>query len=145
MKVEPTRSGADHLEPGRTVKVVVGGAVQSLAIAAARPRRMQVLVRFDGADAAVAAGLVGAELFAQRGEVALAAGEYFDDDLVGCTVVDARGGELGAVTEVLHYPGQDLLAVGRRRALIPLVAAFIRKIDVAGRRIDVDLPEGLLD
>ena len=44
---------------------------------------------------------------------------------------------------------QDLLevvpAAGGRTVLVPLVDAFVSGIDEDARRIDVDLPDGLLD
>jgi len=111
----------------------------------ARRHKRQILVRFDEIGEAEAQTLIGVDLFSERGNVALEEDEYFDDDLLGCAVVDGAGTELGKVVEVLHYPAQDVLAVGARRALIPLVGAFIRCIDLERKRIDVELPEGLVD
>ena len=37
--------------------------------------------------------------------------EYYDDALVGLEVVTEAGERVGAVTEVLHLPAQDVLAV----------------------------------
>ncbi len=44
--------------------------------------------------------------------IALAPGEYLDDDLVGCDVEDAVGTRYGAVERVEHYPSSDMLVVG---------------------------------
>ncbi|HEX3469012.1 MAG TPA: hypothetical protein VHT05_13120, partial [Candidatus Elarobacter sp.] len=52
---------------------------------------------------------------------------------------------LGEVVAVEHYPAQDVLLVGPQRAMVPLVRAFVRAIDIGARRISVDLPAGLLD
>jgi 16S rRNA processing protein RimM len=52
---------------------------------------------------------------------------------------------LGEVVGVEHFPAQDVLLVGPRRAMVPLVRALIRAVDVDARRIVVDLPPGLLD
>jgi 16S rRNA processing protein RimM len=60
-------------------------------------------------------------------------------------VVDVAGVELGRVTGVEHFPAQDMLLVGPARAMLPLVRAFVRSIDVAARRIVVDVPPGLID
>ncbi len=89
--------------------------------------------------------MVGATLFVDRGAVALGEGEYFDDDLVGCALVDVAGAVLGDVVAIEHYPAQDVLLIGPSRAMVPLVRAFVRGIDVDARRITVDLPAGLLD
>ena len=89
--------------------------------------------------------------------------EYYDHQLVGSTVVDLDGVVLGVVGEVVHLPGQDLLAVrpteraegsdsgvhgGSAPAgefLVPFVAALVPDVDVAARRVVVDLPPGLRD
>jgi len=107
------------------------------------------LVQFEGVDDANAAdALVGATLAIDRADVVLAEGEYLDDDLVGCVLVDASGTTLATVVSVEHYPAQDVLLValpGGKRGMVPMVGAFIKTIDVAACRITVDLPVGLLD
>ena len=58
------------------------------------------------------------------------------------------GERVGEVADVLHLPGQDVLAVAREgggEALVPFVAEIVPEVDVAGRRIVIDPPEGLLD
>jgi 16S rRNA processing protein RimM len=107
-------------------------------------------VAFDGVDDATAAQvLVGATLAIDRRDVALDDGEYFDDDLVGCALVDAGGVVLAEVVAVEHYPAQDVLLValprGAGRAMVPMVRAFVKSIDIGARRISVELPPGLLD
>ncbi len=53
------------------------------------------------------------------------------------------------VESVVENPGQFLLSVapadGGRRVLVPLVDALVVGLDEDARRIDVDLPDGLLD
>ncbi|MGE5188942.1 MAG: ribosome maturation factor RimM, partial [Gemmatimonadota bacterium] len=70
--------------------------------------------------------------------------EYYCVDLVGCEVLDLSGARLGIVSRVEPGPAHDWLAVrrGRSEALLPLVGAFIRSVDVAGRRIVASPPEG---
>ena len=67
----------------------------------------------------------------------------------GWEVHDARTGLVGTVAGIQELPGQDLLevvpAAGGRTVLVPLVDAFVSGIDEDARRIDVDLPDGLLD
>lgn len=104
------------------------------------------LIAFEGVENASAAqAFAGATLMIDRAGLELAAGEYFDDDLVGCTLVDARGVALGEVVGVEHYPAQDVLLIGASRAMVPLVGAFVKAVDVAAKRIAVDLPPGLID
>jgi len=99
--------------------------------------------------------------------VQLSAGRYFVSDLIGCTVFECLEGEsklsspacdmenaprvLGTVQDVF-FPGESaagtpLLQVqsSKGEMLIPLAEDICRSIDVAARRIDVTLPEGLSD
>ena len=74
------------------------------------------------------------------------ADEYFQSDLVGCEVVERSSGErLGVVKACQEYGGPLLLEVEREGEplLIPFARAICVEIDVAGRRIVVELPEGL--
>ena len=94
--------------------------------------------RFRGANIWVSAE--------QRGE--LPEGEFFQSDLIGCVVVDAASGsELGAVEGFEECGGPPLMqvTVDGREVLIPFVSAICREVDLAARRIQVELPDGLLD
>lgn len=78
----------------------------------------------------------GAAMTVARTEVpALAADEYWADDLVGCAVV-ASGRELGTVERMVAYPSCEVLVVGAH--LIPMVRDAVRSVDTAARRIEVD-------
>ena len=117
-----------------------------MTIAAVRRQKDRPLIRIVGVDDADAAqALVGAQLTIARDDAPLGAGEYFDEDLVGCRLLDEGGIERGVVVDVLHYPNQDLLVIGAARAMLPLIAAFIASIDVARKEIRVTVPDGLLD
>ena len=110
-----------------------------------REHKGRLLIALEEApDATSAQRFVGATFFAPREALDVAADEYLDIDLVGCTVVGTDGKRYGDVTRVEHYPSSDMLVVGG--ALLPMVAAFIKHIDVTKREIVVDdLPQGLLD
>ncbi|MDQ6931346.1 MAG: hypothetical protein M3126_11855, partial [Candidatus Eremiobacteraeota bacterium] len=86
---------------------------------------------------------VGAKFYAPRTAFILEEGEYLDEDLIGCAVVDTTQMRLGTVDALEHYPGQDMLVVGNAR--IPMVRAFIKEISTQRRQIVVDVPKGLLD
>ena len=76
--------------------------------------------------------------------VQLAEGEYFLSDLIGCTVFDRASGQtLGEVSGYQETGGPVLLEVGEH--LVPFHKDLYRLVDVAGKRIEVELPEGFLD
>jgi len=75
-------------------------------------------------------------------------GEYYQSDLVGCEVFDAHGRLLGVVEvfeETGGTPNLMARAANGREILIPFANSICTKIDVAARRIEVSLPEGLED
>lgn len=120
-----------------------------LTVSAARWQSGRLLVSFagiatrDAAEALQGAVLVTNVPAKQRPN---APDEYYDHQLVGSTVVDQGGAVLGIVGEVVHLPGQDLLAVQPAEGpefLVPFVAALVPEVDAAARRLVVDLPAGL--
>jgi 16S rRNA processing protein RimM len=79
--------------------------------------------------------------------VALPEGSYWDHDLVGCTVRNLQGDELGTVAEFLRIAGNEQLMVRGQQGefMIPFVASICRDISIDRKEILVDLPEGLMD
>ena len=149
LKFAPSRIGEDALAEGLEVRATLrDGTVRVLRIRALRRHQGRALLAFEGvADANAAEALVGATVTIARELVELGRGEYFDDDLAGCALVDAQGSVLAQVAAVEHYPAQDVLIVrtGKGQAMVPLVKAFVKDVDVGAKRILVELPPGLLD
>ncbi len=91
----------------------------------------------------------GAEIWVpveERGT--LPEGEFFESDLIGCSVVDAAtGADVGSVEGWQACGGPPLMqvTVNGREVLIPFVPAICREVDLAARTIRVELPQGLLD
>jgi 16S rRNA processing protein RimM len=131
-------------ETGQNLRAVLPeGTERELCLASVREHKGRLLVSFkDAASAGEAEKFAGATLYAERDRIELQPGEYLDRDLIGCAVCDATS-TLGTVERVDHYPGSDMLVVGGK--LIPLVHPFITAIDIAAKRIEVELPAGLLD
>lgn len=122
-----------------------------LTIATARWHSGRLLVQFDGvADRDAAETLHGTFLVADS-DTSLAGDDeddFWDHDLIGLNVVDPAGAVLGTVIDVLHPPGPAVLVVGREGAeetLVPFVGDIVPTVDLAGGRLVVDPPEGLLD
>ena len=104
-----------------------------------------LIFKFQGVDTiSDAEKLAGAEVsipFEQRAQ--LPDDEIYQSDLIGCEVFDVTGRSLGVVTDFEETGGPPLLHVGD--LLIPFAKSICTTIDVANRKIVVDLPEGLLD
>lgn len=122
-----------------------------LTVAAARMHSGRLLVGFEGVlDRSGAARLGGVRLVVDSDSLPTPddPDEFLDHHLVGLAAVTVGGGLVGTVTEVVHGPAGDLLVVGRpggKEVFVPFVTAFVPEVDVAGGRVVLDPPEGLLE
>ena len=115
------------------------------------------MLKFEGIDSiSDAEQLAGVELqIPQEQRAELDAGAAYVSDLVGCEVlVQVADGlvAIGTVTDVQFGAGEaPLLVVKGKRGereqeyLVPYAEAFLRQTDFARRRIEMELPEGLLE
>jgi 16S rRNA processing protein RimM len=112
-----------------------------------------VVLKFAGVDSiSDAETLVGSEIQIPRGERAvLGTDEFFVSDLIGCTVTDS-GREIGRIKDVQFGSGEAPLLVieggvisGKKEYLVPFAAAYIEKIALEQKRLEMKLPEGLLE
>jgi 16S rRNA processing protein RimM len=73
--------------------------------------------------------------------------EFYASDLVGLAASTVHGADLGSVRDVIDIAGADYLVldVNGRDRLVPFVAAVVPTVDLAGRRVVIDPPEGLFD
>jgi len=89
--------------------------------------------------------LAGAVVSVRRDDLPdLPEGEFYWVDTVGCAVVNEAGELLGTVTGVAPGAAHDWLVVDRNgeEAYLPVVEAFLRSVDIPGRRITASPPEG---
>ncbi len=168
--VEVLSDVPDRLAPGRSLLLMRGGrppvalVVEGCRAGAAGrrsgPRRAAsapsgggerpaaVLLSFGGiGDRDAADALRGGWLEIERSQAEPAPrGTYYHYELLGCRCVQ-RGDDLGEVVEVVEDGGGVLLLVsdGSRQVPVPFVKRFLRGVDVAARRIEVELPPGLLE
>ena len=107
-----------------------------------------VVLKFAGVDSiSDAETLVGSEIQIPRSErAALGSDEFYVSDLIGCTVTDS-GREIGRVKDVQFGSGEAPLLViaGEKEYLVPFAAAYIEKIALEQKRLEMKLPEGLLE
>jgi len=146
LKCRPASDGAAALEPGATVALGPEPGAPTLRCRSVRRHHERMLVAFEGVETPEAArALVNREIFVEREAAPLGPDEYFDADLIGMRLVDEAGRELGRVGAVHHYPAQDCLVLEPGGAMVPLVKAFVRAIDLEARTIVTSLPPGLLE
>ena len=101
------------------------------------------------ADRTAAEKLRGVELYMPRDRLPPAgAGEYYHADLVGLAAELTDGSPFGRVRAVENYGAGDLLAIDRPDGppvSLPFTDRVVPVVDLAGGRIVVDPPAGLLD
>lgn len=100
--------------------------------------RLSGIATKEDADA-----LRGTELFADRDRLpSLPDDEFYHADLIGLTVVDTGGAELGRVRAVYNHGAGDILeVVGTRTLLLPFTRAIVPTVDLTAGRIVADPPE----
>jgi 16S rRNA processing protein RimM len=140
----------DRFRPGARLYVRRGDETGALTITTARFHSGRPVIGIDGVETMNdAEALAGLELRVPVEELApLPSGTFYHHDLAGCRVVTAGGEYVGTVEGVEGgHDGSRLVVAGTRggEILIPLAADICRTIDVAGKRIVIEPPDGLLD
>ena len=74
-------------------------------------------------------------------------GRFYPWQLEGCRVFTEDGRDVGRVRRIEQSPAHDLWVVddGARERLIPAVAEIVVEVDLAGGRVVIRPPDGLLD
>jgi 16S rRNA processing protein RimM len=125
------------------------GDVTRLVIATVRFHNERPVVGFEGVDDMnQAMALAGIELRVPVDWLApLPPETFYRHDLVGCAVETTDGLLIGNVTEVEGSLAGSRLVVSTRRGevLVPLAAEICRSIDLAGKRIVIKPPDGLIE
>lgn len=101
------------------------------------------ILRVDGVSSREAIeALRGADVLCPREQApALGEQEFWAEDLAGCSVVDGAA-LVGRVRELLGLPSCEALVVDREgggELIVPMVRDAIRSVDIAARRIEIDL------
>jgi 16S rRNA processing protein RimM len=134
-----------------------------LTTASASPREVElnahwlhkggIVLHFAGVDSISAAEtLKGLILAIPRSErAALAEDEVYTGDLIGCALVDVAGTvpvTVGEIESVDRTAGPVALLVVEGEAgevLIPFAKSYLRKVDLKAKRVEMALPEGLVE
>ena len=117
----------------------------SLQVLRARGQGDWVVAAVQGlSDRDMAQALAGARVFVSRVEFpAPNAGEFYWVDLIGLSVVNRQGLAMGQVIGLIETGPHCVLRIqprleGAEECLIPFVAVYVDRVDIAGRVITVD-------
>jgi 16S rRNA processing protein RimM len=113
-----------------------------------KPHAKAALVSFKGVDTRdQAEALIGCELFIERSRLPdPEEGSYYWFDLIGLDVFDVEQKYLGRLESIIQTGSNDVYVVKKddTEILIPALESVVQKIDLKSRRMQVDLPEGLV-
>jgi 16S rRNA processing protein RimM len=145
------RSYADSLSvfwPGRSILIRdLRGREANYEIHWVKPHTGIPLVSFKGiTNREQAKTLIGAELFIPQSELPeLDEDTYYWHDLIGIEVVTITGEFLGRIESIIETGSNDVYVVksNEKEVLIPALDSVVLDIDLAHKRMRVDLPEGL--
>ena len=123
----------------------------SLKVDEAKIHSGAVVAKFSGLDDRDAAeALRGARIFLSRSSFpAASADEYYWVDLIGLNVVNREGVVLGCVRDLMATGPHSVLCVeytntqedgtsATAERMIPFVAVYVDKVDIAGKSVTVD-------
>jgi len=140
----------ERFEPGvRVFALFASGERRALHIEDVWPHKGMLILKFSGVESISDAEALGkAEIqvpLAERKK--LGKGTWYVSDLVGCTVTD-QGREIGTVADVEFGAGEAPLLIvkaGKQEHMLPLAEAFTRRVDIEQKKIELQLPEGMLE
>ncbi len=137
----------------KSAKPATNAAPREIELIAHWPHKGGIVLHFAGIDSISAAetlkGLIVAIPRAER--AALAEDEVYIGDLIGCTLVDVAPttpAVVGAIEEVDRTSGPVALLVvqgASGEVLVPFAKSYLRNIDLKAKRVEMALPEGLID
>jgi 16S rRNA processing protein RimM len=129
------------------------GAMRQVKVESQWLHKGRVVLKFSHvASIADAENLRGYEVVIPREErIPLEGDAVYVSDLLGVRVIDVSGGraeDAGEITDVEPEGAGPAMLVIRNQAgeelLIPFVRAYLRRMDIEGRRLEMELPMGLL-
>ena len=139
----------ERFKPGSVLHIRNGDEIEPVTVETVRFHRGRPIIGLAGVGTMDAAeALAGTELRVRVDALrSLPAGSFYHHDLIGCAVETPRGEPIGQVTRVEGTgAGSRLVVQGRSgEILIPLVEGICVSVDVSGRTVIVEPPDGLLD
>lgn len=119
-------------------------------VESSRKHKNFILIKFKGYDNINdVEQYVKSELFSDNEtKPELNDGEFFYSQIIGLTVVDSNLGEIGKIKEIIELGPNDVWVVKGlkyKEVLIPYIADVVKKVDLDAKKVDVEIPDGLID
>lgn len=140
-----------RFKKGNTLLVTRGNqVVREVVVESYRNHKNSLLVKFEGIDTIEEAEkLKTLQLKIDSDDLAeLEENEFYFHEIIGCQVFDEQGNLLGEIVEILIPGANDVWVVkgeNGKELLIPYIEDVVKKIDIANKRVEIELMEGLID
>ncbi len=150
VKVEPTTYSVERFTEGMKVWIGKNESADLLyTIDSVRTHAQHVVVKFAEVPTRDACEeLIGKYLFVEKADrVVLPARTWFISDIIGLTVFDEEGKQVGKIVDVLHLPANDVyvLVHGNHEILIPATSEVVKDVNTGNRTMTIHVMNGLLD
>jgi 16S rRNA processing protein RimM len=137
----------DGLGAGSVLRT--SGQASEKLVSRVRRAGTDYIVQFAGVTTPEEAGILRGGLIQipHQGDLPRSPDVFYECDLIGMTVLDEQGTDLGHVDATWQLPGHDVLVVkrGTREWLVPAVKDFVKSVDVSRRHMVVRVIDGLFE
>ena len=140
----------EDFENIKKVSVKKGSEVLNLTVARIKYQKNNLIVKFKEVDTIEEAeSFKNCILTAEKDELPpLPEGVYYVADLIGCTVYDSDGTEIGVVKDVFTAGAgnvYDVKSPDGKQVLVPANDGTVVSTDIVSKKIIMNIPEGLDD
>lgn len=147
--VEIDRYYESEILPGTVI--YLGENRIPMNLVSSRPHNQGLLIQFDEINNPEQAGQfrlqrIYVSSLIKRSE--LQPGEYYSDQIIGLSIRDDQGQDLGIVNEIIETGANDVYVVskpGERDILLPAIPDVIQMVDLEKGEILVHIIPGLMD
>lgn len=142
----------ERFQVGQKLAVEMPDGYQTVEIIQSRQHKQFYLLKFAGYE-----NINLAEVFkghnlkvaASNRQDELVENEFYYDQIIGLEVVEQATGEVyGKISGILSPGANDVWVIKRRGKsdiLIPYIASVVLKVDLQTQKVEVEMPEGLID
>ena len=121
---------------------------EQLNIKSIKYQKNNLNIKFDGIDSIEQAELYKNTVLTVPKDALgeLPEGVYYIADLIGCTVYETSGNEIGILNDVFSTGSNDVYDIkrnGMKNLYVPIIDGVIEDVDTENKKIIINIPEGM--